>query len=654
VTTATEPKTYAVIERIREQQGHRLRHALRGSINRAYAAPPRMPLAEWADKYRRLSPEAAAMPGKWRTSNEPMARGVMNAMTEPLVEKVSAMCAAQILKTEFLLNTAAYYIHGDPAPILMVQPTVDMAEAFSKDRVAPMVRDTPVLRKLITSKSRDSSDTILQKAFPGGRLTMTGANAPASLASRPIRIVLCDEVDRYPASAGREGDPVGLAEKRTTTFFNRKIALVSTPTVKGESRIEASYEEGDQRKFYVPCPHCGVRQVLEWAGVKWGKNEEGEHDPDSAHYECRTDAHDPETGEFGCGAPWSEAQRQDAIDKAGELPGFGWIATKPFKGHASFHASQLASKRIPLSRIVKEFLEAKPFPDRLKTWTNTVLAETWEEGGERADPDSLFNRREDYDADPLPAKVGYLTCAVDIQDNRFEAEIVGWGAHEENWSIDYVVHHADPSTPEFWEALDAVLLRRFVHPTGATFHIEAACIDSGGHHTTAVYDFCRPRSPRRVFAIKGRGGPGIPIWPKKATRNVAKKTDVFVLGVDQAKSVVQARLMIAEPGPGYCHFPKRDAYDPAYFDGLTVEKAITKYKFGRPFKVWECPPGKRNEPWDCRVYAYAALKSTTIDIAARLGALNARADARAADPNATPAPKIPARGRRVRSRGASV
>jgi phage terminase large subunit GpA-like protein len=536
----------------------------------------------------------------------------------------------------------------------MVQPTVEMGEAFSKDRVGPMIRDTPVLRKIIHSKSRDSGDTILQKQFPGGRLTITGANAPAALASRPIRIVLCDEVDRYPASAGREGDPVGLAEKRTTTFFNRKIALVSTPTVKGESRIEASYQEGDQRKFYVPCPHCGVRQTLEWAGVKWAKDEHGEHDPETAHYECRADVTDPETGEFGCSLPWSEAQRQDAIDQAGKLPGGGWIATKPFKGHASFHASQLASKRIPLSRIVKEFLEAKAYPDRLKTWTNTVLAETWEEGGERADPDALFNRREEYPADPLPEQVGYITCAVDMQDNRFEAEIVGWAANEENWSLDYVVHYADPATPEFWEALEGVLLRTFKHPTGATFRIETTCIDSGGHHTTEVYDFCRPRFHRRVFAVKGRGGPGIPLWPKKASRNQAKKIDVFVLGVDQGKSTTQARLMIKEPGPGYCHFPKRDNYDAAHFEGLTIEKAITKYKFGRPVKEWHCPQGKRNEPWDCRIYAYAAFKSTTVDIRARVASLNAQAHARELDPNATPAPVLPGRGRRVRSKGAQA
>jgi phage terminase large subunit GpA-like protein len=640
-------KTYAIIERIREPQREALRAATRRAMARAYMPPPKMPLSDWADTYRMLSPEAAAQPGRWKTDKEPMARGPMNAMSDPMVEKVTVMAAAQILKTELLLNTAAYYIHGDPAPILMVQPTVEMAEAFSKDRVAPMIRDTDVLKEVFSGKSRDSSDTILQKAFPGGRLTMTGANAPATLASRPIRVVLCDEVDRFPLSAGKEGDPVGLAEKRTTTFWNRKIALVSTPTIKGVSRIEASYEEGDQRRYHVPCPACGVPQVLTWKGVKWGKDEFGEPDPDSAHYECQAPA-DPETGEI-CAHHWTEAERLEAVSK-GE-----WIASRPFKGHASFHASQLASKRVPLHRIAKEFIEASPFPERLKQFINTVLAETWEEGGEKVDPDSLYARREEYAPSLLPAKVGLVVAAVDIQDNRFECEVVGWGDKEERWSIEYVVHFADPQTAEYWEMLDDVLKRVYPHPTGAGLKIEATCVDSGGHHTQAVYEFCKARVSRRVFAIKGAAGPDRPIWPKKATRNVAKKTDVFVLGVDQAKGVMARRLLISAPGPGYCHFPKLEAYDEAYFDGLTVEKCVTKInRFGRPYRVWECPPGKRNEPWDNAVYSYAALKATPIDIAGRLAALKAQVEARRGDVNATPAPSIPGRTRRVRSRGVSA
>lgn len=642
MTPQPSPKTYSVVERIREPQREALRGAVKRALARAFMPPPKMPLSEWADSYRMLSPEAAAQPGRWKTSKEPMAKGPMDAMSDPMVEKLTVMCAAQIMKTELLLNTAAYYIHGDPAPILMVQPTVEMAEAFSKDRVAPMIRDTPVLKAVFSGRSRDSGDTILQKAFPGGRLTMTGANAPASLASRPIRVVLCDEVDRFPASAGQEGDPVGLAEKRTTMFWNRKIALVSTPTVKGVSRIEASYAEGDQRKYYVPCPHCGHKQVLAWAGVKW---ENG--DSDTAHYVCQA-PHDPATGEV-CAAAWTEAERMEAISK-GE-----WYADKPFKGHASFHASQLSSKRVPLHRVVKEFLLSKPYPERLKQWVNTVLAETWEEGGEKVDPDSLFARREAYNAaDVLPAKCGLVVAAVDIQDNRWECEIVGFGAHEERWSLDYIVHHADPTSPAYWSELDGVLQRRFKHPTGATLTVEATCIDSGGHHTQAVYEFCRDRYHRRVFAIKGIAGPDRPIWPKKATRNVAKKTDVFLVGVDQAKSVMAKRLMLTAEGPGFCHYPKAEVYDSAYFDGLTVEKCITKYKHGRPYKVWECPEGKRNEPWDNCVYSYCALKSGTVDIGARLNALQQADQHRKANPNASPAPAVKSRGRRVRNPGATA
>jgi phage terminase large subunit GpA-like protein len=650
----SERKRVAVLERIRDPQINALQLALRGAFARAYAPPPKMPLSDWADKYRVLSPEAAAMPGRWKTSNEPMAKGVMDSVTNPLVEKVTAMCAAQVLKTEFVLNAIGYYAHGEPGPMLIVYPTVEGAEMFSTERLSPMIRDTPVLRKLFTSKSRDTSAKILQKAFPGGRISMVGANAPAGLASRPIRFVLCDEVDRFPASAGGagtkgEGDPVGLAEERTSTFANRKIVLVSTPTIKGHSRIEASFEEGDQRRYYVPCPHCTVRQIITWQGVKWDKDAASDHDPSTARYFCREDAHDPGTGEFGCGQAWTEAQRQDAI-AIGE-----WIASKPFKGHASFHASQLSSKRVPLSQIVKKFVEAKKSVESLKKWTNLSLAETWEDGGERADPETLFGRREDYGYDPLPAGVGIITAGVDIQQNRWEAELVGWGENEESWSLDYKIHYGDPSSPSFWEALDDYLLQQFVHPTGVTLRIDTSCVDSG-FESSKVYDFCRPRFARRVFAIKGPANSvGKPIWPKKATRNVEKKTEVFLLGLDNAKTTMQRRLLMTERGPGYCHFPKRETHDEKYFAGLTIEKAITKYKFGKPYKEWHTPDGGRNEPWDCRIYAYAARVSSPVNVERRLAELNAAVTKRAATLNPTPGPPvINTAGRRQRSSGVSA
>jgi phage terminase large subunit GpA-like protein len=247
----------------------------------------------------------------------------------------------------------------------------------------------------------------------------------------------------------------------------------------------------------------------------------------------------------------------------------------------------------------------------LKQWTNTVLAETWEEGGEKVDPDSLFARREPYEPALLPAKVGLLTAGVDIQDNRFECEIVGWGASEENWSIEYVVHFADPASPAYWEALDDVLQRTYAHPTGAGLKIEAIASTPAVTIRKPFMSFAGRASAGASSRSRAPPGPDRPVWPKKATRNVAKKTDVFVIGVDQAKSVMAKRLMIMAKGPGYCHFPQLEAYDEAYFDGLTVEKCLTKFKLGRPFKVWECPPGKRNEPWDCRL----RLRGLQIDAA---------------------------------------
>jgi phage terminase large subunit GpA-like protein len=392
------PKPLAVLDRIREPQGNELRLALRRAFARAYAPPPKMPLDLWADKYRVLSPEAAAQPGRWRTDSEPMARGPMRAATDPVVEKMTGMMAAQVLKTEFVLNLIGYYAHGEPGPMLTVYPTVEGAEMFSKERLAPMIRDTPVLRKVFTEeKSRATDSTIRQKSFTGGRLSMVGANAPAGLASRPIRFVLCDEVDRYPASAGgqgakSEGDPIGLAEERTSTFPNRKIVLVSTPTIKGLSRIESSFQEGDQRRFYVPCPHCGVRQVIEWAGVKWDKGADGEHDPATARYECRKEAHDPITGELGCGKPGA---RRSASMRS-RLPATCRISDGSLPSHSratpaftrrSCHRSASRSRRSS-----RNSLTPRARVERLKKWTNLSLAETWEEGGEKIDPDTLMGR----------------------------------------------------------------------------------------------------------------------------------------------------------------------------------------------------------------------------------------------------------------------
>ncbi|WP_315743118.1 phage terminase large subunit family protein [Bradyrhizobium sp. SZCCHNR1075] len=627
----------------------RLRAQVREIIAQSFSPPPKLTVSQWADGYRMLSPEASSEPGKWSTARVEPSRGIMDAFADPEIEIVTCMVAAQTVKTEVINNVAGYHVHLDPCPMLILQPTLQMAEAYSKDRLAPMIRDTPALAAKLGNHARDSEDTILHKKYAGGHITMAGANSPASLASRPIRILLCDEVDRYEASAGKEGDPVSLAIERTTTFWNRKIALVSTPTIKGASRIESSYEESDQRRFFVPCPKCGNLQHLRWAQVRWP-----EGNPMEARYHCEYS--DEDTGEV-CDYGWSEAERLKAIAKG------IWIATRPeVKGHAGFHLNRIASPWRALGEMARDFTLVKRHPERLKTWVNTRLAETWEERGERADAGSLYERREEYDASViLPSGVGAITASVDIQDDRAEIEWCGWGQDDESWSLDYKVHYGAPNSPGFWEVIDHALLRTFKHPAGVEMRVESACIDSGGHFTQQVYDYVRPRIARKVYAIKGMGGPGKPIWPAKGTVNKAKNVTVFVLGVDQAKDMHYKRLELKEPGPGYCHFPLAEHYDKRYFDGLTAEKAVMKTdKRGFTVKEWH-KVHSRNEPLDLRVYNIAARLSLGINMERRLAVLRAAA---AQTLNAAPRPAASVREesapqaqaatggrRRVRSRG---
>ena len=504
----------------------------------------------------------------------------MDALNEPNVREVVAMTSAQVGKTEILNNVIAYHISQDPSPILVVQPTLDLAQTWSKDRLAPMLRDTPVLQGLVKDpRARDSGNTTLHKVFPGGHITACGANSPSSLASRPIRVVLCDEVDRYPVSAGSEGDPISLAKKRAATFWNRKIMLVSTPTNKGASRIETAYEESDQRVFFVPCPHCETSQQLKWSNVKWDEDK-----PETARYVCND-----------CGVEWSEPDRLRAIRNG------KWKATNEFKGVAGFHLSTLYSPWTPLADGVRDFLEAKKQPATLRVWVNTYLGESWEEQGEAVDDYELSQRREDWDA--LPREVLLLTAGVDVQDDRLEVEVVGWGLDEESWSIHYQTIYGDPSSPKVWEDLDVVLARKWEHESGSEMIATATCVDSGGHHTQSVYKYCKAREGRRVFAIKGVGGDGRPLVGRPSKNNIGK-VNLFPIGVDTAKHLLFSRFRINEPGAGYCHFPSDR--DDEYFKQLTAEKIATRYHkgFARREFVKVRP---RNEALDVRVYAMAAL-----------------------------------------------
>lgn len=549
--------------------------------------PPRLTVSEWADEFRRLSPEASAEPGAWNTSRAEYQRGIMDAMSDPSIETVVVMTSAQIGKTEILNNIVGFHVSQDPSPILVVQPTLDMAQTWSKDRLAPMLRDTPVLAGLVKDpRSRDSGNTTLHKTFPGGHITSCGANSPSSLASRPIRIVLCDEVDRYPVSAGSEGDPVSLAKKRAATFWNRKIVLVSTPTNKGNSRIEAAWEESDKRRFYIDCPHCQAEQTLIWANVRWDDG-----DPDSAHYVCPH-----------CGGVLDDADRIRAI-RSGR-----WIAEGLSGRVAGFQLSALYSPWTPLASGVRDFLEAKKQPATLRVWVNTYLGESWEEQGDAVDDYSISQRKEEWI--DVPNEVLLLTAGVDVQDDRLEVEIVGWGKDEESWSLDYRTIYGDPSSPAVWQDLDTALSQVLVTEDGRQLAVRCACIDSGGHHTSSVYRYVKPREGKRIFAIKGVGGEGKPIVGRPSHNNIGK-VRLFSVGVDSAKELLFSRLRINEVGPGYCHFPSSRSDE--YFRQLTAEKVVTKYHkgFARREFVKTRP---RNEALDVRVYAMAALAILNINI----------------------------------------
>jgi phage terminase large subunit GpA-like protein len=497
------------------------------------------------------------------------------------------MAGAQLGKTEAILNIIGYHIHHDPSPILVLQPTLDMAQAFSKDRVASgLIRSTPALRdKVKDPRSRDSGNTTLHKVFPGGALTMVGANSASGLASRPIRLVLCDEVDRYPTSAGTEGDPIQLARKRSATFWNRKIVMVSTPTNKGASRIEEAFEQSDQRRFHLPCKHCHHEQVMKWANVRW------EDDPDTAAYMCE-----------GCGVLWSDSDRRWSIRNG------TWIAAKPFNGIAGFAINGLCSPWTPLTDGVKDFLAVRKNPEQLRVWTNTYLGETWEDAGEQIDDYDLAERREVIET--IPEDVMFLTCGTDVQDNRLECSIVGWGRDDESWVVEHVTLYGDPSTPQLWSALDSVIFKTYDTVNGRQMGIRATCIDSGGHFTNAVYQYCKKQTGRRVFAIKGVGGEGKPAAGRPSKANVAK-CPLFPIGVDTVKSLLFARMRIDEPGAGYIHFS--DRLNEEYFRQLTAEKVVTRFHKGFKKRVFE-KIRARNEALDCMVYSYAAYAILGINV----------------------------------------
>jgi len=599
-----------------------------------WAPPPELTVSEWADAERKLSSESAAEPGRYRTSRTEYARGIMDAFNDPAVKDVVVMSSSQVAKTTILENVVGYFIHHDPSPMMIIFPTLDMAESFSKDRLAPMIRDTSVLHaRVAEAGSRRGDNKILHKKFPGGHLTISGSNSPSSLASRPIRILLGDEVDRYEASAGTEGDPIRLATKRTTAFWNAKRGWFSTPGLAGVSRIERLYDQSDRRRFLVPCPHCSLEHEILWDGLKWTEGK-----PiiaaDGARIRSATDAW------FECPGCF---QRIDDTDRWRSIKQGYWQATAPFTGIAGFWLWQGYSPFKTALDTANEWLSALGRPEEEKTVKNTVRGETWQQAGEAPDWEKLWLRAqasvkpeklpfwkiEIPGANPEDPKriesrgVLFLTMGIDVQQDRVEFQIVGWGRGKRSWLIHYDVipgKSADLSNPDsdLARRLDAELDRSYVHETGLNLQVSKAAIDSG-YATQDVYTWAR-RHPGRVIVVKGYDSGvallGIPqaadiLASGKVARRAVK---VWPMNVSKAKEELYGwlRMSVAGEGedtaPGWCEF-----YDAGreFFEQITAEQWVIRYVKGFASGSWE-KRRERNEALDTRNLARGAAENVGI------------------------------------------
>jgi len=548
---------------------------------------------------------------KWQTSFAPYQRGILDAFHEHGVETVVVMGSAQWGKTACAVNIVAYHMGHDPCPILVVEPTVDpMAKDFARNRLEPVIAASPRLRECVSKKrAKDSSNTVLQKSFRGGSISVGGANSAASLAARSTRLPVLDEVDRYPPELAGEGSTMAIAIKRTSSYrHRRRVLILSSPTLKGGT-IDTWFQRGDERRYFVPCTACEHMHAFQWRNVKWTAE-----DPASARIHCPS-----------CDHGMGEAERVAVLSKGEWRP-----SAEEGKTHeasiVSFHLWEAYSPFSSLSEIVAGFLRARKLQkagdnSEMHTWQNTTLGEPIEpDAGDGAEPHVLLMRREDYSANlkapvDLPAGACCLTMGVDVQDDRLELLVVGWGPGEESWLADRQILNGNTEGPEPWKELDQVLEHQYLHASGQSLPIQAACIDSAGHRTTLVYDYAARQGARRVFAVIGRDGQR-PIVSSPSARKWGRQqrqVPLYTIGVDAAKALVISRLRLTERGPGYVHIPHEDWADEELADQLTSERLVTKFTKGVPFQVWR-KTRPRNEALDCFVYAVAALRLLRPDL----------------------------------------
>lgn len=570
---------------------------------------PKLSVSEWAENYRYLSPEDCENPGIWSLQGFEYLRGFMNVFNDPNIRLITAMKSAQTAFTQAALNMIGYIIDVQPGPILIAYPTEGSVKKFSKRKLNPMLRDSIVLKSKVSEpRKRDGDNAILEKSFPGGFISMIGTNSPNALSSQSVQYLFIDELDRIPFEAGFEGDTVKVLQKRQQGFSSYKCVEISTPTIKGMSRIEESFELSDQRFYFVPCPRCNFYQVLKFDNLKGWRVEKGVYKIENTFYECENE---------NCKAELRERDKFFMIAK-GE-----WRAQNPgIKDHAGFYINELYSPLSTWSNVVKQFVASKDNQLKLRSFKNLVLGEVWEDQTTKdMDSNELMKRCEEYGPE-IPEEIIILTAGVDVQDDRLELIVKGWGMYEESWLVDYKILRGDPATSKLWGELDQALMKAYPHECGLSLLITSVCIDAMGHFTQQVYSYANhdSRKKRRIYAIYGKSGDNLPIINIRPSDT--RKGSSFAVGVDTAKELIYSRLSITEFGPGYMHFPfqisidrytkKGFSIDKEYFEQLTSEKLITVYEKGVPKRVWK-KLRARNEALDLEVYATAAYYTLFMD-----------------------------------------
>ncbi len=563
-------------------------------------------VSEWADEHRVLTGKQSGERGRWRTRRTPFLKEIMDCLSSTSrVADICVMKSSQVGVTEATVNFIGYTMEHAPAPMMVLMPTLDSRDAWKVQKLNPLLQETPAVRDLLGGqRSRDASNSKDMIDFPGGVLFLAGGNSPNSYAQRSARFIVLDDLDRFPPEVGSEGDAVKLAAGRTKAFPRAKRMLISTPTVSGESLIEREWLQSDQRRYYVPCPHCGEFQPLEWGspetphGVKWSTVDGAIL---SAWYVCRE-----------CHGEILEHH------KPALLAGGRWIAEQPTSVKRGYHLTALLAP-VGLGPswldLAREWQDAIKSPGTLRTFINTHLGEPWVEQGDQVEATGLIARCEDYDE--LPKGLA-RTAGADVQKDRIECTIADWHAGEECYVLEHFIVPGDTAQPEVWACFGEELQH---------WAPEALAVDSG-YNTSMVYAFVEKR--RWALAVKGVPGPGRPIVEdekarrQRLRRQRKKGITVHMVGDDQAKALIYSRLKIDQAGPGYIHFPRDPSFDDEYFAQLTAEKLVTKIRGTRPYVEW-VQTRPRNETLDCLKYALAALRLAGIDLKQRLASMEIEA-----------------------------